>query len=53
LIEPKVGQALTRSVSIRLRGSEARAKEIATIPKAVANETRVLIGKGKVVEEKA
>lgn len=32
---------------------DAEEEDISTIPKAVANETRVVIGKGKVVEEKA
>jgi len=53
LIESKVGRAITKSGSTRLRGMDAEEEDISTIPKAVANETRVVIGKGKVVEEKA
>ena len=53
LIEPRVGRAITKSVSTRLRGMHADAGEISTSPKAMANETRVLIDNAKVVEEKA
>ncbi|MCA1837680.1 MAG: hypothetical protein LC674_02585 [Actinobacteria bacterium] len=53
LIEPKVRQAIIKSVSTRLGGSDTEAEEISTIPEAGANQARIVIGKGKVVEEKA
>jgi hypothetical protein len=53
LIELRVGRAITKSVSTRPRGMDAEAEEISTIPRAMATDIRVVIGKGKVVKEKA
>jgi hypothetical protein len=53
LSKTKAWQATAKSVSTEVRDTDAEGEDISTISKAMANETRVIIGKGKVVEEKA